>query len=41
MKKILTSEEINRFKEDGAIFLKGKFEIEWIKKLQKGIERDI
>ena len=41
MKKILNSEEINRFKEDGAIFLKGKFEIEWLKKLQKGIERDI
>ena len=41
MKNLLNSEEINRFKEDGAIFLKEKFDIEWIKKLQKGIERDI
>jgi hypothetical protein len=41
MQKILSSEEINKFKEDGAIFLKGKFDINWIKKLQKGIERDI
>jgi len=41
MQKILSSEEISKFKEDGAIFLKGKFDISWIKKLQKGIERDI
>ncbi len=41
MENVLSCEEIKRFKEDGAIFLKGKFEIEWIKKLQKGIERDI
>ena len=41
MQTILSNEEINKFKEDGAIFLKGKFDINWIKKLQKGIERDI
>ncbi len=41
MQKILSSEEINKFKKDGAIFLKGKFDKTWIKKLQKGIERDI
>ena len=41
MKKILSNEEINKFKNDGAIFLKGKFDKIWIKKLQKGIERDI
>jgi len=41
MQKIVSSEEISKFKEDGAIFLKGKFDISWIKKLQKGIERDI
>ena len=26
MTKILTNDEINQFKKDGAIFLKGKFE---------------
>ena len=41
MNKILTPNEINQFKTDGAIFLKNKFDINWIKKLQKGIERDI
>ena len=41
MKKILKEEEVNRFKKDGAIFLKGKFDINWIKKLQTGIEKDI
>ena len=41
MNKILTPNEINQFKTDGAIFLKDKFDISWIKKLQKGIERDI
>ena len=41
MQKILSSEEVSKFKKDGAIFLKGKFDKTWIKKLQKGIERDI
>ncbi len=41
MTKILTNEEINQFKKDGAVFLKGKFDISWIKKLQIGIEKDI
>ncbi len=41
MSKILSNDEINRFKKDGAIFLKGKFDISWIKKLEKGIRRDI
>ena len=41
MNKILTPNEINQFRTDGAIFLKGKFDISWIKKLQKGIKRDI
>ena len=30
--------KINQFKKDGAIHLKGKFDISWINKLQKGIE---
>ena len=41
MQKILSSEEVSKFKKDGAIFLKGKFDKTWIKKVQKGIERDI
>ena len=41
MSKILTETEINNFKKDGAIYLKGKFDKSWINKLQKGIERDI
>ena len=41
MKKILSQLEIDKFKQDGAIFLKNKFDLSWINKLQKGIERDI
>ena len=41
MNKILTPNEISQFQTDGAILLKDKFDISWIKKLQKGIERDI
>ena len=41
MEKILSKEQINQFQKDGAIFLKGLFDISWIKKLEKGIEKDI
>ena len=41
MNKILTENEIKKFKEDGAIFLKNKFDINWINKLKTGIEKDI
>jgi len=41
MNKILSKDEINLFKEQGAVFLKNKFDISWINKLKKGIERDI
>ena len=41
MKKILKDEEINDFKKNGVVFLKGKFDQSWLKKLEKGIERDI
>ena len=41
MKKILTNEEIKKYKDDGAIFLKKKFDVNWIKKLEAGIKRDI
>ena len=41
MNEFITKSEINQFNKDGAIFLKGKFSINWIEKLKKGIERDI
>ena len=41
MDKILTNNEIKQFKNDGAIFLKDKFDVRWIEKLNKGIDRDI
>ena len=41
MNKILSKDEISLFKEQGAVFLKNKFDISWIEKLKKGIERDI
>ncbi len=41
MSEFLTNSEINQFNKDGAIFLKGKFDFNWIEKLKKGIERDI
>ena len=41
MNEFLTKSEINQFKKDGAIFIKGKFDANWIEKLKKGIERDI
>ena len=41
MNKILKANEIKQFQRDGAIFLKNKFDLKWIDKLQQGIERDI
>ena len=41
MNNILSQDEINTFKRDGAVFLKGKFDVSWIKKLQIGIDKDI
>jgi len=41
MNEFLTNSEINQFNKDGAIFLKGKFDVNWIEKLKKGIDADI
>ena len=41
MKNLLTSNEIESYKNDGAVFLKKKFDIRWIKKLKIGIKKDI
>ncbi len=41
MNEFLTRSEINQFNKDGAIFIKGKFDVKWIEKLKIGIERAI
>ncbi len=35
MQENLTKNEISKFKEDGAILLKSKFDQNWIEKLKK------
>lgn len=39
MKNILSLEEINKFKEDGAVILRNKFDEIWIAKLRLGIRK--
>jgi len=41
MGEFLTKTEINQFNKDGAVFIKGKFDLNWIEKLKKGIDVDI
>ncbi len=41
MGSLVSKEEIEKYNNDGAIFLKNKFDIKWIEKLKKGIEKDI
>ena len=41
MKNLLTTKEIENFKADGAVVLRKKFDISWIKKLKTGIAKDI
>ena len=41
MQNLLSKKEINQFKKDGAIFINGKFNLNWIEKLKIGIEKDI
>ena len=36
MSNLISNEEIKQFNENGAVFLKGRFDIEWIEKLKKG-----
>ena len=37
MSKIINNVEIEQFKKDGAVLIKGKFDNVWIEKLKKGI----
>ncbi len=41
MVKLISKEEVEKYNEDGVIFLKNKFDIKWIENLKKGIEYDI
>ena len=41
MSKLISKSNIDKFNKDGAIFLKSKFDLKWIEKLKKGIEKDI
>ena len=38
---MLNSEEIENYKNDGAVFLRKKFDISWVEKLKIGIKKDI
>ncbi len=39
MSKIINNTEIEQFKKDGAILIKGKFNNVWIEKLKEGIQK--
>ena len=39
MSKIITKSELDLFKKDGAVLIKGKFDNAWIEKLKKGIKK--
>ena len=41
MSSFVSKTEIEKYINDGAVFLKNKFDIKWIEKLKKGIEKDI
>ena len=41
MNEFISDKQISQFKKNGAIFLKSAFDITWIEKLKKGIEKDI
>ena len=41
MQNLLSKQEINQFKKDGAVFIKGKIDKSWIEKLRNGIDIDI
>ena len=41
MRELTSKADIEKYNNDGAVFLKNKFDIKWIEKLKKGIEKDI
>ena len=38
MTQILNKNQIKQYNENGAVFIKGKFDIYWIKKLAEGFK---
>ena len=41
MSRLLKADQIDQYKKDGAVLIKGKFDRAWIEKLRKGISKDI
>ena len=41
MSTLISKAEIEKFNQDGAIFLKNIFDTKWIEILKRGIEKDI
>ena len=39
MSKIITKAEVDLFKKDGAVLIKGKFDNAWIEKLKKEFKK--
>ena len=39
MSKIINNTEVEQFKKDGAVLIKGKFDNVWIEKLKVGINK--
>ena len=39
MSKIINNSQIEQFKENGAVLIKGKFDNAWIEKLKIGIKK--
>ena len=37
MSKLISKSDVDKFNNDGAIFLKKKFDLKWIEILKKGI----
>ena len=38
MSKIINNSQVEQFKKDGAVLIKGKFDNAWIEKLKEGIK---
>ena len=41
MSKLLNTDQIDQYRKDGAVLIKGKFDKAWIKTLREGISKDI
>ena len=40
MSRLLKADQIDQYKKDGAVLIKGKFDRAWIENLRKGISKD-